>query len=75
MAVHETLAFLSQLDLDQREALIARQIIKRSLSGEILIDVGLNYSTLDRPPAAWKPTYPVGNPGWFQPGGGTVRIG
>ncbi|MEQ8200358.1 MAG: excinuclease ABC subunit UvrA [Syntrophomonadaceae bacterium] len=50
MAVYETMEFMSRLDLDQREALIARQVIKEITERlKFLIDVGLNYLTLDRP--------------------------
>lgn len=50
MAVNEIVDFMARLQLDNREALISRQIIKEiSERLRFLIDVGLNYLTLDRP--------------------------
>ncbi|MDD4801822.1 MAG: excinuclease ABC subunit UvrA [Syntrophomonas sp.] len=49
-AVRQTMDYLAQLDLDEREAFIGRQVIKE-IRGRLgfLIDVGLDYLTLDRP--------------------------
>ncbi len=50
MAVYEITEFLAGLQLDKREALISRQITKEINERlHFLIDVGLNYLTLDRP--------------------------
>ncbi len=50
LAVYETLDFMAGLDLDKREAIIGRQVIKEINERlRFLIDVGLNYLTLDRP--------------------------
>ena len=50
MAIYEAMEFLSGLQLDQREAFIGRQVIKEIAERlHFLIDVGLNYLTLDRP--------------------------
>lgn len=49
LSVQEVIAFFEQLQLDQREMVIARQVtkeIKERLS--FLMDVGLDYLTLDR---------------------------
>ncbi|MEA4924964.1 MAG: excinuclease ABC subunit UvrA [Syntrophomonadaceae bacterium] len=50
MAVYEAMDFLTGLELDEREAFIARQVIKEINERlRFLIDVGLDYLTLDRP--------------------------
>lgn len=50
MAVREVMEFLSDLQLDEREAFIGKQVIKEiSERLHFLIDVGLDYLTLDRP--------------------------
>lgn len=49
MAVHEALNFLKGMQLNEREALIGHQVIKEiSNRLRFLMDVGLNYLTLDR---------------------------
>jgi excinuclease ABC, A subunit len=50
MAVYEAMEFLQGLQLNEREAVIARQVIKEINERlRFLIDVGLDYLTLDRP--------------------------
>ena len=50
MAVRETMDFLTGLQLDEREAFIGRQVIREIAERlRFLIDVGLDYLTLDRP--------------------------
>ncbi len=50
MAVYEAMEFLSLLQLDERETFIGRQVIKEIVERlRFLIDVGLDYLTLDRP--------------------------
>jgi len=50
MAVREAMDFLRGLQLDEREAIIGRQVIKEITERlRFLIDVGLDYLTLDRP--------------------------
>lgn len=49
LSVRDTRKFFQQLDLNEREAVIARQVIKEiSERLNFLIDVGLDYLTLDR---------------------------
>jgi len=49
LSVRDTRKFFQQLDLNEREAVIARQVIKEISEGlNFLIDVGLDYLTLDR---------------------------
>jgi len=50
LAVRDALEFLADLQLDEREAFIGRQVIKEIRERlRFLIDVGLEYLTLDRP--------------------------
>jgi excinuclease ABC subunit A len=50
MAVHQALDFFKFLQLNERDAFIARQIIKEINERlNFLVDVGLDYLTLDRP--------------------------
>ena len=50
MAVYEAMEFLTDLQLDERETFIGRQVIKEIIERlRFLIDVGLDYLTLDRP--------------------------
>ncbi len=50
LAVREAMEFLAELDLDEREKVIGRQVIKEIRERlRFLIDVGLDYLTLDRP--------------------------
>jgi len=50
LAVRAALEFLADLQLDEREAIIGRQVIKEIRERlRFLIDVGLDYLTLDRP--------------------------
>ncbi|MGS0745833.1 excinuclease ABC subunit UvrA [Syntrophomonas erecta subsp. sporosyntropha] len=49
LSVQEVIAFFEQLQLDQREMVIARQVIKEIKERlSFLMDVGLDYLTLDR---------------------------
>ena len=49
LSVREALSFFEQLDLDEREQYIARQVIKEIRERlHFLADVGLDYLTLDR---------------------------
>jgi len=50
MAVYEAMEFLAGLQLDERETFIGHQVIKEIVERlRFLIDVGLDYLTLDRP--------------------------
>lgn len=50
MSVYDTMDFLTSLQLDEREAFIGRQVIKEIAERlRFLMDVGLDYLTLDRP--------------------------
>jgi len=50
MAVYEAMESLTGLQLDERETFIGRQVIKEIVERlRFLIDVGLDYLTLDRP--------------------------
>ncbi|MBX6378998.1 MAG: excinuclease ABC subunit UvrA, partial [Clostridia bacterium] len=49
LSIRKALAFLEELELDPREALIARQVLKEIRARlQFLVDVGLDYLTLDR---------------------------
>ncbi len=49
LSVHESARFFEELQLDERDSLIARQVIKEIKARlGFLIDVGLDYLTLDR---------------------------
>jgi excinuclease ABC subunit A len=52
LAVRETLVFLSALELRESEKTIARRVLKEILSRlEFMVEVGLDYLSLDRPSA------------------------
>lgn len=78
-SVVQVLEFLEKIDFTERESLIARQILKEIRERLMfLVNVGLDYLTLDRPSGSLSgggPAHPVSDPGGVRIDGGALCPG